>query len=464
MHVLLVWPNSRNEVLGWGDLGAIAEPLSLEYLGAALQRQECAVRILDLRLHPDDLERTLREFKPDLLGITAFSMHVRRALAIAAEAKQVIPEIATIVGGHHAAFRPQDFFCDAMDFVASGDGIGIISEVAASVDGSRTPEALPGLYWRDAATGAFHGSGRSVLTQDDFRASIRPDRSLTDADRHRYFIDDMKPVALVRTSVGCPYRCSFCSIWKAMDGHYFTRNAENVVAELHEVPERDIFLVDDEAFINKRRMLELAKAIRGSGIRKNYFTYCRIDTLLKNREAVAAWREIGLSRLFVGIDAISEKDLEEYHKKCAIAQIEEGIEVARGMGIEVFAQFVVNTDYTLGDFKALVRFIEHHRIDYPSFTVLTPLPGTDLLRDGVVTRTTENGAPDWDLFDCQNAVTATTLPPEDFRREYRNLYKVFKGAYTQYREHNHIIQELPAEEALMTGHPTSAVRTQTPIV
>ena len=37
MKILLIWPNSRNEVLGWGDLGAVAEPLALEYLAAGVR-------------------------------------------------------------------------------------------------------------------------------------------------------------------------------------------------------------------------------------------------------------------------------------------------------------------------------------------------------------------------------------------------------------------------------------------
>ena len=83
-----------------------------------------------------------------------------------------------------------------------------------------------------------------------------------------------------------------------------------------------------------------------------------------------------------------------------------------------------------------MRFIEHHRIRYPSFTVLTPIPGTELLAnfDAVIERQ-PNGRPNWDLFDCQNAVTRTTLPPDEFRREYQNLYHVFKGSYTQYQDH-----------------------------
>jgi radical SAM superfamily enzyme YgiQ (UPF0313 family) len=275
----------------------------------------------------------------------------------------------------------------------------------------------------------------------------------------------MKPVALIRTTVGCPYRCSFCSLWKMMDGRYLKRDIGRVVEEMTAIAEDFVFLVDDEAFINGRRMSALAAALAEAGLRKRYFAYCRMDSLLRHREVLRQWRAIGLERLFVGIDAVTEKDLGEYQKRMSVAAIEEGLRVARELGIEIFAQFVVNTDYTRRDFRQLVRFIEHHRIRYPSFTVLTPIPGSELLGDFTsVTERQANGRPNWDLFDCQNAVTATRLPPDEFRREYQRLYHVFKGSYTQYQDHPFLLErsvhdgdvgELTARLA-MRGGPQSA--------
>ena len=175
-------------------------------------------------------------------------------------------------------------------------------------------------------------------------------------------------------------------------------------------------------------MSELADAIRASGLRKRYFSYCRIDTLLRDRDLMKAWREIGLERLFIGIEAVSSRDLAQYHKRLEVAQIEEGLASARSLGIEVFAGFIVNTNFTARDFKQLVRFIEHNRVSYPSFTVLTPLPGTAALTtfDSVIERQ-PNGRPNWELFDLQHPVTRTTLPREEFLREYHNLFQVFAG-------------------------------------
>jgi len=438
MRVLLIWPNSRNEILGWGDLGAIAEPLALEYLAAGARLDGHDVRLLDLRLHGSGLKGVINEFAPDVVGVTAFSMHVRTALSICNEVKRLRPQCWTIVGGHHASLLPEDFFEPQVDFVVCGEGVQPLRALLGALESNNPCTSLTGVWMGVQGKFTFGGSPKS------FSIDLLPfpDRSVTASDRATYFIDWMKPVALIRSTVGCPFRCTFCSLWSIMGGRYYVRDCSRVIDELKTIDEDWVFLVDDEAFINGRRMLQLAKTIREAKIHKRFFCYARIDSVVREYEALCAWREIGLERLFIGIDAISQGELEQYNKNCRIVQIEAGLDIAKKLGIEVFAQFVINPDYTHRSFQQLIRFIEHHKIRYPSFTVLTPLPGTQLLNTfNHVTEWQPNGRPNWDLFDCQNAVTKTYLPKDEFRRTYRNLYHVFKGSYAQYREHPHLINE-----------------------
>jgi radical SAM superfamily enzyme YgiQ (UPF0313 family) len=439
MRLLLVWPKARTDPEWGGDLGAIAEPLALEYLSAGARADGHEVRVLDLRLHPAALVDTLRAYAPDVVGVTAFSMHVRAALAVCATVKDECPSCVTVAGGHHATFLPEDFFEPQIDAVVSGEGVGPLREILRRLQAGDDLLGIPGTA---ARVGACFEAGPP---QDvfDVNALPAPDRAVTADDRHAYFIDWMRPVALLRTTVGCPYRCSFCSLWQLMGGRYLLRDIDAVVEELGSIEEDYVFLVDDEAFIHGKRMAALAEAIERSGIRKRLFAYCRIDTLLRNRAVIEAWQRIGLERLFIGIDAISPKDLDEYHKKLSVQAIEDGLRTARDIGVEVLAQFVVNTDYAPRDFERLARFVDHHKIRYPSFTVLTPLPGTDLLKDfdSVVVRQ-PNGRPDWDYFDTQNAVTATALGAAEFRVAYRDLFRRYMGSYGEHFRHHTRLAEL----------------------
>jgi len=432
MRVLLIYPMAKKELIGYGDLGAIAEPLALEYIGAVANSEGHDVRLLDLRLHQDSLDATLLDYEPDLVGVTGYSMHVLRMLAICRRTKELVPDCRTVVGGHHATLLPEDFFEPQIDYVVSGEGVGPFRRLLRALDRKAQPEGIPGLWTADASGRFISGGDQEPFNIDDLPV---PNRTLTVDDRQSYFIDWMKPIALLRTTVGCPYRCSFCSLWKIMDGRYHLRDVERVVHEMSTVREECVFLVDDEAFINGKRMKALALALRDAGIRKRYFAYCRIDTLLRQRELMELWRSVGLERLFIGIEATSQKGLVDYNKSVQIAQVEEGLRAAREIGIELFAGFVVNTASTRDDFKQLIRFIEHNRISYPSFTILTPIPGTASLASfDDVTEKQPNGRPNWELFDLQHVVTRTALSRPEFERRYRDLYRVFSERYALYRE------------------------------
>src|SRR5438552_323682 len=102
MRVLLIYPHSRHELIGYGDLGAVAEPLALEYLASGALADGHDVKILDLRLHSATaLENALCDFIPDVVGLTGYSMHVLRNIEICHRVRLALPNCSIVVGGHH---------------------------------------------------------------------------------------------------------------------------------------------------------------------------------------------------------------------------------------------------------------------------------------------------------------------------------------------------------------------------
>jgi radical SAM superfamily enzyme YgiQ (UPF0313 family) len=454
MRVLFVYPDARHELIGYGDLGAIAEPLALEYLSAVAVAQGAERRLLDLRLHRDALDATLAEFRPDVVAVTGYSMHVLRMIEICQRAKQILPRTTTVVGGHHATLMADDFLIDPIDLVVVGEGTRPFGELLRRLAGNQalsdvSMADVPGIWHRRDGVFSFSGT-QAEIEIDELPL---PDRTITAADRAAYFIDWMRPIALMRTTVGCPYRCSFCSLWRVMDGQYHKRDVEYVVDELATIQEDAVFLVDDEPFVNPRRMLALAQAIQRAGIRKRYFAYCRVDTLLRNRDVMAAWKEIGLERVFLGIEGITAREMADYNKRQTVGQIERALREARSLGISVFGGFIINPNYTPEDFKQVVRFIQHNRVDYPSFTILTPLPGTpDLKADfSGVTELQENGRPQWDFWDLQNPVIPTTLPRKEFLRQYQGLRVTFRDRWSLFQQQARRSGATPAVPGMSRG-------------
>jgi radical SAM superfamily enzyme YgiQ (UPF0313 family) len=391
MKILLVYPNSTSELIGWGDLGAIAEPLALEYLAAAALGRGDEVNLLDLRLHPLDLYSRLLEYDPDVVGITGYSMHVMRMIELCREVRWYSPRATILVGGHHATLAPDDFKVDLIDYIVVGEGVRPLLAILESLEEGKVRQRISGAWSRQADNTFEYGGDQQPWNADDLPY---PSRNVVKSDRNNYYIDWMKPIALLRTTVGCPYRCSFCSLWKLMDGLYDKREVDNVVGELREISEPYVFLIDDEPFIDGKRMRVLAEAIKNAGIEKEYFAYCRIDSFLRNIELMVQWRIVGLRRLFFGIEAVFDSELDGYNKRLHIRDVEKALGIARNLGIQIFSSFIVKPSYSQREFSGLAEFIIRNNVEYRSFTILTPIPGTTTDFSGVID-SQSNGRPNW---------------------------------------------------------------------
>src|SRR5574340_922547 len=99
MKILLVQPAKPEKALGGEDF-SIFEPLALEYLAAGVATDH-DVRILDMRLDRD-LGAVLRDYQPDVAGLTSYTVHVNTVKELCRQIKAFNRQTVTVVGGHHA--------------------------------------------------------------------------------------------------------------------------------------------------------------------------------------------------------------------------------------------------------------------------------------------------------------------------------------------------------------------------
>ncbi len=412
MRILLIEPAKSTVTVGGEDV-FLFEPLALEYLAAAVAAHH-DVRILDLRIDPS-LERTLDDFRPDIVGITAYTVHVKPVRALCRHVKAWDPAVLTVVGGHHATVAPEDFLSTDIDLVVMGDGVAPLRSIVARHERGRGFGAIPGVAVREDGNLVW-GPPQPVGGLDE---GPPPLRSLTAPYRHAYFCEWLKPLASMRTSKGCPFRCTFCAQWKVARGRYLRRAVDAVVEELATIEEESVFFADDESLIDVERMRTLATRITESGIRKRLFLYGRSDTIADNPDLLEAWREAGLERVFVGLESFRDDDLRLVRKGSTVTDNARAVRVLSDLGIDIYASFIVRQEFGHNEFAALRRYCRELELDFATFAVLTPLPGTDLyheVEDRLLTR-------DPDFFDFVHTVLPTALPLEEFFRELTGLYR-----------------------------------------
>jgi radical SAM superfamily enzyme YgiQ (UPF0313 family) len=412
MRILLIQPNLSNGI-GF-HLVAGPEPLHLEMIAATVPEHE--VCILDMRLDRD-LESVLGRFAPEMVAITTLTPEVHSAQKILRQVKAFSEEIFTVVGGHHATLLPQDFFLPQVDAVALGEGEILFAALARAVADRHGLETVPNIVRQDHE-GSFV---RNHLSHDrvDLGSLPLPRRDLTAAYRSEYFFLFDKPDTSIATSRGCPFRCNFCSVHEFYRGATQQMPPQRVLSEIATVATDHITFVDDNFLMNHRRERALADLIQVEGLRKRFSMECRADSIVRHPELVARWVQVGLYAVLLGLEGGSDEVLRSVRKSSSVHTNNEAIRILQDQGVIIWGAFLVDPDWTAEDFQRLRDYVHEKKITHTQFTILTPLPGTQLYRD----RYAELLTHDYSCFDTLHAVLPTRLPREEFYRHFADLYR-----------------------------------------
>lgn len=412
MKILLVQP-AQGRGLGFRSL-AVVEPLGLEAVAGSLP--EHTVKILDLRLE-NHLPEILKKFQPDFCGINcSFTIDVYQTQEIAEIIKAWRRDVPVFVGGHHASLSPEDFYCPAIDGVAIGEGEMVIRELIQTWETGKDLRTVPGLALNEAS-GLYYTPAHLLI--DNLDELPTPARHLTQQYRQHYYLGFQKPFSIMDTARGCPYRCDFCSVWKFFQGKCRMKSPERVLQEIKSIPEKFIFLADDNFLTSVPRAKRIAQLLIENRVKKRFMFQGRSDSIVQHPELIPLLRKAGFWKVYIGFEKIDEEALTQLNKHNSIQNNEEALKILRAHGMEVIASFIIDPSFQVKDFRRLRQYILDRKLYSPSLTILTPLPGTDLfarVREKLVTT-------NYELFDYVHAVLPTKLKLPDFYHEFTELYK-----------------------------------------
>ena len=429
MRVLLVKPYPELLIARRLQEGFLhLEPLELEIVAGGVPLTD-EVIILDLSLEKDKpllvFEKKIKNWKPDLVGFSGYSTNAALIKKLSALVKGFDSKIINIVGGIHATLLPQDYNTPEIDLIIRGEGGTILRKILERL---RNKESL------------FFGD--VVLSPQDPEFSIKaelPPPSYPDlseiplprrdlVERNRYFciwtssdtgrLDKLFPqVASMRTSVGCAFSCSFCVIPHLMRGKYLEWQAERIVNEIEKLKEAYIYFLDDEMFLNIRRIKDIAELLLKRGIKKKYVSWARSDTIVKYPEIFKLWKEAGLDTLYVGLESMDEAKLTEYKKRLPVETNRKAISILRELGITLHAAFIVHPDFSVDDFQRLEKEVLDLCPAEVTFTVLSPSPGTPFWHENKDKFICDP----YRFYDCMHTILPTRLPLKRFYQHFSRL-------------------------------------------
>ena len=369
LRILLLRPRPPKETIGLQHV-MICEPLELEYLVGNIDKTKASVKIIDMILEKKPIEFFINKYKPHIVGMTAYITHVGAVKEMARKIKCLSNQTITVVGGVHAEVVPEDFISKYIDCIICSNPVETFNKIIDRVRAGVDTKEIEGTYVK----------GKKHIRTSSYNI-LPPDRGSVKKYRKKYYYMFHNPCALIKTSLGCPYTCSFCFCKEITGGKYFARKIDEVMKELKSIKEREIYIVDDDFLFNEDRLNLFCDELERRNIHKRFLVYGRADFIASHEKVIGRLSRHGLSAVIVGVESVREKDLKDFNKRSSLENNEKAIRILQKYGIELYATMILQPDFTKKDFRQIEDYIIGLNVSFVNLQPLTPLPGTEIYDD-----------------------------------------------------------------------------------
>ncbi len=404
--IILINPGGRDKI--YQELGhqltAVEPPLWVRLIAGYQLDRGHAVEVIDSEAENLGVERVaeiIREKNPVLCGLIVFghqpsasTQQMTAAGDLARALKKTAPEVRTIiVGGHVSALPERTLREEKVDFACNGEGPVTIDALIQVLkeDGDEPSDLgdVPGLVWWDGddirtniaaplirdLDGDLHGNTWHLLPMEKYRA-------------HNWQcfdnLDSRQPYASIYTSLGCPYKCSFCCINAPFGtNRYRMRSPQAVADEIDHLYRQygvKTFKIIDEMFVLNHKHVNgicerlAAKPYAGE---LNIWAYARIDTV--EPDHLSLLRSAGIRWLALGIESGSAHVRDGAEKSFDHADIVHIVREIQKADINVIGNFIFGLpDDDIESMRETLELAKDLNCEFANFYSAMAYPGSPL--------------------------------------------------------------------------------------
>jgi anaerobic magnesium-protoporphyrin IX monomethyl ester cyclase len=362
------------------DSGWISHGLAS--LSAAAQARGYRADLIDLRALSgwDQFRDVVAERDPDVIGVTMMSVDYNPAGRAVSIAKQVKPELISVVGGPHVTIALEDSLrMPDVDYLVTGEGEvtwpSLLESIAA---GSRPSQRV--LRGEPPVLDELPYADRALFLDEWHRWGYDLDSPEVP------FVEELPPpFATVIAGRGCIYNCAFC---KPGEDYLFgkrlrRRSVDNVLGELRMLVERHniaSFMFHDDCLTEDRDwVMDFTEKYAAQGFTMPFFCQTRADIIVKHEDMAKRMAQVGLRGYFIGFESGNDRVLRFIRKGTTVEQNRQAARICRKYGISIWANYMMGLPTeTAEEVMDTVRLMKQIDPDYYSPAFFTPHPGTDL--------------------------------------------------------------------------------------
>ncbi len=225
-------------------------PLYYVYLAGAVRAAKFEAEIYDAmtkNVGYHEIGKKLMESKPDFVAVSAITCTSIDAIKVIELAKELNPEVKTIMGGVHSTFMYEELFSltEGLDYIVCGEGEITLPELLTSVRDGRDLNGVKGIVYKDKGR-IFKTEGREYIHNLD---NLPMAWDLLDWSDYTYFILPGSRLGAISTSRGCEKECTFCSQQKFWGRTWRARSPEDLIREMEELSKKykvNVVLLTDD--------------------------------------------------------------------------------------------------------------------------------------------------------------------------------------------------------------------------
>lgn len=343
-------------------------PLGLAYLASAIKNR-CDLRIFDMRVD-DGLLETIRQFQPNVIGLSIFSVDFIYAEKLVGIIKQLLPHSLIVCGGAHPTVEPVETLRTGTNLIIRGEGEyamqAIVDELhSGHLEYGRIPAAS--YFDPNCIGGVRHNPDAYKQNIDAF-----PMPAMEAFDLSKY---DQYPLM---TSRGCPYGCKFCASKTIWGQRVRFHTAERIFQEITRAVEiygfKHLVVIDDTFTLRHDRLTDLCDRIIASGYDINWSVNSRTDTIT---EAVAGkMSQAGCRVVSFGVETGSELIQAAVEKRLDREQMKRAVDACRKAGIRVKTGWMIGLPGNYAEQMKSLDLMLELEPDEISIHHFIPIPGT----------------------------------------------------------------------------------------
>jgi radical SAM superfamily enzyme YgiQ (UPF0313 family) len=415
--ILFVHPNASEKIYQGlaKNNAAIEPPIWAAMLANSVRAKGHRPEILDAEVEGLDYlsaARRITEYKAKVVCFVVYgqqpsasSQNMEGATATARELKNLAPDTFVVFVGGHVAALPMETMDkeECIDAVCQNEGVYTLHALLSlsKIDDIEL-KRVPGLVFRDRDNHIHMNESSAIVAKEDLERDLPgmawdllpPLSRYRTAGWHSWSNNTEKqPFAALYTSLGCPYKCSFCMINiinRTKQGPNVTSQDSNafrfwspefIITQFDEIARQGVknVKIADELFVlNPRHFEAICDLIIERGYDFNIWAYSRVDTC--KPKYLAKLEKAGVKWLGLGIENPNNELRKEIHKEgFQDVKVLDLINNIRDAGINVGGNYIFGLPYdTKESMEATLQFAIENPTEMANFYSAMAYPGSPL--------------------------------------------------------------------------------------